>query len=185
MPLGLTVALALAAQAAPAAGAADAVTSPAEKRAISASADACRSPPPNPATGEIVVCAERPEGYRIDPDILTVKRMKRGGGRPARPGPGGARDTSPCAVGPHGCPSAGINLMAAALTAADMARRLAEGRKIGSMFVTDPTPDEYQLYVMAKRAREAAEEEQAAKAMIARVRAEQAARDGATAAKER
>ena len=58
--------------------------------------------------------------------------------------------------------SAGINLIGVALTAAQMAERLAKGKEIGSMFVTDPHPSEYQLYVEAKKRREAEEEEKAA-----------------------
>jgi hypothetical protein len=58
--------------------------------------------------------------------------------------------------------SAGINLIGVALTAAQMAERLAKGQEIGSMFVTDPHPSEYQLYVEAKKRREAKEEEKAA-----------------------
>jgi hypothetical protein len=46
-----------------------------------------------------------------------------------------------------------------------MAARLSKGQEIGSMFVTDPQPTEYQLYVEAKKRREAKEaEEEAAKA---------------------
>ena len=169
MPLGLSVALALAGQAAPAASAESPETS---APATPAAADGCRPVAPNPET--IVVCGERPQGYRIDPDILTVKRMKGGGGRPTRPGPGGIKDTSPCVVGPQGCPSAGINLIGAALTAAEMAKRVARGEAIGNMFITDPQPSEYQLYVMAKRTREAAEADKAAKAKVAQMRAEAA-----------
>ena len=166
MPLGLPVALALAAQAASAAAPTEA--------APPATPEPCETPRPDPNDREIVICAERPQGYRIDPDILTVKRLKRGGGRPARPGLAGTRDASACAVGPHGCPSAGVNLMAAALTAAEMARRVASGQEIGSMFITDPQPSEYQLYLMAKRQREAREE---AKAIAAAVKAAKASKE--------
>ena len=180
MPLGLSVALALAAQAAtapPANGASPEAPTAAPADKAANSADACRSARPGPDTREIVICAERPQGYRIDPDILAVGKMKRPGGRPTRPGPGGMRDTSACAVGPQGCQSAGINLIGAALTAAEMAARLAKGQEIGSMFVTDPSPSDYQLYLMAKRAREAAEAEKAgklAKAKAAQAKAAQA-----------
>lgn len=62
-----------------------------------------------------------------------------------------------------GCgPPAGINLVGAALTAVEMATRVAAGKEIGSMFVTDPQRSEYQLYLEAKREREARELEQAA-----------------------
>lgn len=161
MPPGLTVALALAAQAAPAASAASPEAAPPP-----AAAEPCETPRPDPNDREIVICAERPKGYRIDPDIMTMKRMKRRGGRPVRPGLQGTRDTSACVVGPQGCAGAGVNLMAAAMTAAEMAKRLAKGQEIGSMFITDPTPSEYQLYVMAKREREAREEEAAVAAAV-------------------
>ncbi len=181
MPIGLSVALALAAQAvsgapAPAAGPEAATAAPADKPASPRAADGCQRTWPNAETLEIVVCAERPKGYRIDPDLLAVKKMKRSGGRPSRPNAAGVRDTSACAVGPQGCPSAGINLIAAALTAAEMASRLAKGQEIGSMFITDPQPSEYQLYVAAKAAREAKEAEKAAKAKAAQKRAGEAAR---------
>ena len=122
---------------------------------------------PAPATaqpGEILVCAERPEGYRLDPDVMAAKRAMRGGGRPKRPER--MRDTSCAVVGEAGCIGAnpGINLIGAALTAAEIAARLARGQEIGSLFVTDPQPSEYQLYVEAKREREAKEAEAAAAA---------------------
>jgi hypothetical protein len=67
-------------------------------------------------------------------------------------------------VGPAPCVNAGINLIAAAATAAEMAARLAKGQEVGSMFVTDPHPDEYHLYLMAKARREAEEKARAAAA---------------------
>lgn len=185
MPLGLPVALALAAQAAPAAApptpeappAAAArkvpTVAPDEPPINVASVEPCRTATPSADTREIVICAERPEGYRIDPDILAVKRAKRGG-RPTRPGPESIPDITACVVGPQGCATAGINLIGAALTAAEMAKRLAEGKEIGSMFVTDPHPSEYQLYLAAKNAREQKELEDAGKAVAKAVRAEQA-----------
>jgi hypothetical protein len=119
---------------------------------------------PAPATaqpGEIIVCVERPEGYRLDPDLMAAKRAMRSG-RPKRPER--MRDTSCAVVGEAGCIGAnpGINLIGAALTAAEIAARLARGQEIGSLFVTDPQPSEYQLYVEAKREREAREAEAAA-----------------------
>jgi hypothetical protein len=53
-----------------------------------------------------------------------------------------------------------------------MAKRLAEGKEIGSMFKTDPHPTEYQLYLMAKARREQSEAEEAA---AAKAKAAQAA----------
>jgi len=119
-----------------------------------------RSTNPN----EVVICAPKIEGYRIDPDVLEARREKRNdAGRPTRPGPSGARTVDCATIGPMGCRGgATINLAAAALTAAQMATRLAEGKEIGSMFVTDPHPSEYQLYLEAKARREAREAEKAA-----------------------
>jgi hypothetical protein len=56
-----------------------------------------------------------------------------------------------------------------------MADRLSKGQEIGSMFETTPAKGEYQLYLEAKKEREAAEADKAAKAKAA---AAQAAADG-------
>jgi hypothetical protein len=169
MPAGLPVALAFFAQAAaqaygPAAPAAAkpvaAPVKPAER--------SCAPGPTDPDSREIVVCAPKPQGYRIDPDVLAAKRAKKQAqaGRP-RP-PNMMKDHSCAVVGPAPCMDAPmINLLAAAATAAEMAERLSKGQEIGSMFVTDPQPSEYQLYLEAKRAREAKEAEAAAKAKAA------------------
>ena len=87
--------------------------------------------------------------------MLEASRGKRGGGRPKRPDR--MADTSCAVVGAAGCIGAnpGINIVGAVLTAAEMASRLAKGQEIGSMFITDPQPTEYQRYVEAKRRREA------------------------------
>src|SRR5438045_1319408 len=55
--------------------------------------------------------------------------------------------------------------------AAEMAARLSKGQEIGSMFVTDPHPSEYQLYLAAKAEREAKEAEAKAKALAAKAKA--------------
>jgi hypothetical protein len=120
-------------------------------------------PPVAPDSTTIVICTERPRGYRLNPDLIEAKRETRSAGRPVRPGGGTPRPD--CAtVGPQPCVNAGINLLAAALTAAEMAKRVAAGQEIGSMFVTDPQPDEYHLYLMAKARREAKEAQKAATA---------------------
>ena len=132
----------------------------------------CPAPAPNSTT--IVICAERPQGYRLNPDVMEAKREVRSGGRPPRP----STETPPpdCrTVGPTPCLNAGINLLAAAGTAAEMARRIAAGQEVGSMFLTDPHPDEYHLYLMAKARREAEEAETAAKAALAKSKASAAA----------
>lgn len=144
---------------------------PAPKSAAAAKVPTCNTGPADPNSNQIVICAERTEGYRLNPDVLEAKREMRNPGRPKRGGP----DLAPyrdCAVGPMGCgPQAGINLMAAALTAAEMAKRLAEGKEVGSMFVTDPHPTEYQLYQAAKARREAEEQDRAGKAAAAAAKA--------------
>ena len=174
MPIGLPVAIALLAQTASAAAPAPAPTAAAAPPAKNAD-ETCRDAMAKLDTREIVICAQKPQGYRLNPDVMMAKRAIRSGGRPTRPGPGGYHDNSRCVVGPEGCPSYGINLIGAALTAGEMASRLAKGQEIGSMFITDPHPSEYQLYQEFKREREAAEAEKKAKA------AAKAKTDGAAA----
>jgi len=134
-------------------------------RAVLASApDPCKTTAPkdvNPDTREIVVCAPRIEGYRIDPDVLEAQRAKKNHTRPRRPER--LVDRSCETVGPMGCrDGAGINLLAAAVTAATMIEKAVKGENVGEMFITDPQPDEYQLYLEARHAREVREAEQAA-----------------------
>ena len=130
---------------------------PKEPVKTASAAETCRTPAPSPDSREIVVCAIKPDGYRLNPDVMKAKRQARSGGRPVRPGqvPSGNN----CAtVGPMGCrgvPS--INLIAVAATAAEISERLAKGQEIGSIFQTDPHPTEYQLYMAAKKEREAKE----------------------------
>lgn len=113
----------------------------------------------------IVVCAQRPQGYRINRDIMEAKREKQrqDSGRPTKPGT--LTDNSCKMVGPMGCRGyAGINVIGAALTAAEMAARISRGQEIGSMFVTDPQKSEYEFYAEAKKRREAEEAAAAAAA---------------------
>jgi hypothetical protein len=122
---------------------------------------------------EIVICAQRPQGYRLNPDIMEAHREVKSAGRPTRPGGNPRPD---CAtVGPIPCTSAGINLIGAALTAVAMAERAAKGENVGEMFVTDPHPDEYHLYLMAKARREQREAEAKAKKVKAQTQVQSAA----------
>jgi hypothetical protein len=163
MLIGSAVALVLLAPAAevpPAAAPAEQPTAPVQRPD-----NAC--PPTRPDSTTIVICTQRPQGYRLNPDVMEAKREAHSGGRPVRQ----ATETPPpeCrTVGPFPCFQPGINLLAAAATAAEMARRLGSGQEIGSMFLTDPQPDEYHLYLMAKARREA---EEAAKAAAAKAKA--------------
>jgi hypothetical protein len=170
MPVGLLVAALLApavsvAAPAPTSVAATPAPTTGAKPPVKTADDGCSPTKPDADTRAIVICAQRPNGYRIDPDILKARREKRQNlaGRPHNPHETFA-DRSCGTVGPMPCFNAGINLIAAAVTAAEMAKRLAEGKEIGSMFVTDPQPSEYQLYLQAKHEREAEEAAKAAKA---------------------
>jgi hypothetical protein len=183
MPAGFSLALVAAAQAvsAPASSYGPepaTVAAPAPPPAKQASND-CRTPAvPDPNSRDIVVCAERPNGYRLDPDVLTAKRLKKKGEsiRPRNPHETFA-DHSCATVGPMGCrgqPT--IDVFTAATALAAMGDRLAKGQEIGSMFKTQPTSSEYQLYLQAKKQRQEEEAEKAAKAKAA---AAQAAADSA------
>jgi hypothetical protein len=138
-------------------------TPPAQKAATAD--DACPQPAPN--STQIVICAERPQGYRLDPDVMEAKRETRTHSQPVRPG--GTVRPDCATVGPAPCVTAGINLIGMALTAAEMAKRVAQGQEVGSMFLTDPHPTEYQLYQMAKARREAEEAQKAADAKASAV----------------
>lgn len=174
MLLALTLALsyladapALASQAPPAAPV-NAPRGDTSQAGAAATSQAASSPSSNecpqtaPDSSRIMICAERPHGYRLNPDVMEARREVRGAGRPVRPG--GTVRPDCATVGPAPCVNAGINLIAAAATAAEMAARLAKGQEVGSMFVTDPHPDEYHLYLMAKARREAEEKARAAAA---------------------
>ena len=159
MPVGLSVAIALLAEAA-AYGPVAPPQAPPPKLAPKSVADDCAEPRTSANQREIVICAQRPNGYRLDPDVMEARREKKEAlaGRPRRPE---SMKDNPCAtVGPMGCRGgAGFNIAAAAIAAATIAQRLAKGEEIGSILVTDPSPSEYQLYVDAKHRREAREAE--------------------------
>ena len=160
MPAGLSLAIALLVGAAPAPAAAPA-TSPAPPPKAD---NGCGPTPRDIEPGEIFVCAPRPQGYRIDPDVLEANRAKRRGKlkRPER-----MADTSCSSVGPFGCSGlggGGINLLGAAMVLGSMATKAIQGENVGKMFITDRTPTEYELYQEAKREREAKAAEAAAKA---------------------
>ena len=102
--------------------------------------------------------------YRLKRRRISQAKKEALAGRPKPPNK--MKDTSCTVVGPAPCmgAAAGINILGAMATAAEMAARLSKGQEIGSMFVTDPQPSEYQLYKEAKAAREAEEAEKKAKA---------------------
>ena len=130
----------------------------------------CTPQPKGSKASEIIVCAVKPQGYRLDPDILAARRMKKQGdaGRPHNPHETYA-DHSCATVGPMGCRGGPtINLVAAAATAVTMVQKAVTGQNVGKMFETDPHPSEYQLYLEAKAEREAKEKAKAAAAQAGR-----------------
>jgi hypothetical protein len=136
----------------------------------------CAPQNPDPKSNEIVVCAVKPQGYRIDPDVLAAKRMKKKGDAGPPHNPHETYAARNCSVGPAGCQYGGISLIAAAVTAATMVQKAVKGENVGKMFVTDPDhPSEYQLYQQAKREREEKEADAAAKAVTDAARAKAAA----------
>lgn len=127
----------------------------------------CRTDYPKDGEQEIVICVERQQGYRLNPDVSEASRRAK---RNKLKRPERFVDRSCDSVGGHGCGvGGGIDVVAAALTAAEMARRAVTGENVGEMFITDPQPDEYQLYLQAKREREA---KKAAEAEILKAEAE-------------
>lgn len=124
-------------------------------------ADDCRTPPPSPESRTVIVCAQKPDGYRIDPDVLEAHREHR---NQSGPRPRETMEHNDCAtVGPMGCrfgPS--IDLVNAAAVLAKMAATASQGGDVGKMFETTPEKSEYQLYVEAKKRREAKERAEAA-----------------------
>lgn len=171
MPAGLSIALALLAQAAadashPVYGPAAPVTKPPATPPKTTDTRDCEPSGTDPKSLEIIVCAPKPQGYRLDPDLVEARREKKQGdaGRPHNPHEGYA--VHDCAsVGPMGCRGGpAFNILAAAATAVEIANRLAKGQEIASLFVTDPHQSEYQLYQAAKKRREFIDAEKAIKA---------------------
>jgi hypothetical protein len=143
------------------------------------SADSCEeAEKPNADTRAIIVCAQRPNGYRLNPDVMAAKRVKRGG-RGASPKPHENFKQDECAtVGPMGCRGQGvIDIPSAAIAAVQMVAKAVKGENVGAMFKTDNQLSEYELYLLAKADREGREEEVAA----SKVRAEARAKDQANA----
>ncbi len=116
--------------------------------------------------GVIVVCAERPQGYRLDPDVTKAKKQARNHTLPK--GRELLRDTACNSVGPAGCISQpAINVLSAVGAAVAMVRTAMSGGNVGKMFVTDPEMSEYDYYRAAKQEREEAESAAADQAAVA------------------
>lgn len=170
MPAALPVALLLLAEGA--AYGPEAPTAP--KAATKPVADDCATPAASPNTREIVICAQRPNGYRLNPDVIEARKEHRDARAGRLKSPAEKAQVNNCSVGPNSCVPTGPNLLAVAIGAATMAKRLAEGKEIGSMFETTPQDDEYHLYLAAKQRREQREAEAAALAAAAKAKAAQA-----------
>jgi hypothetical protein len=153
---------------------------PAPKPAVTAAANDCPTTA-DPNSREIVICAQRPQGYRLDPDVIEARKEKRDALAGRLKTPTERAQVNNCSTGPNSCVPTGPNLLAVAIGAATMARRLAEGKEIGSMFETNPQPDEYHLYLAAKHRREQREAEAAAVAAAEKAKAAQAAAAGGSA----
>ena len=180
MPVGLPVAFLLFAQAATAAEPQEhvygpAAVAPANPTPPPASTEReCAPKSPAPKGNEIVVCAVKPEGYRLPPDIVEARKLKKQDQavRPRNPHESYA-DRSCANVGPMGCGGAPtLDFFALAAVAAKISQRLAKGQEIGSIFETTPSSSEYHYYQEAKQQREAKEAQAAANAAKAKAQAE-------------
>ena len=149
---GLPILILAAAQAAAAPPAAASPSAEAPKPATAAANRPCSTPYPKDGEQEVVICVERPQGYRLDPDLMEANRQAK---RNKLKRPERFADTSCASVGPMGCTGGGINLLAVALGAAQIAKRAVSGENVGEMFIADPDADGYQLYQQVKREREA------------------------------
>lgn len=188
MPIGLPVAFAILLQAA----AASSPTQPSYGPKPTAPPTPAPSPDPqrecvnqnkDPKGNEIVVCAIKPEGYRLPPDIVEARRLKKEGVtvRPHNPHETYA-DHSCAHVGPMGCMGTPtINMLAVAATAAQISQRMAKGQEVGSIFETEKSSTDYQLYQMAKKQRQDKEAAAAAKAVKDKALAAQKAAAKSTA----
>jgi hypothetical protein len=176
MTTGLAVALAFFAETAVAGHGPPATPSAKPTTEAPKPADAdCSPQPAAPKSGDIVICAVKPNGYRLDPDVMEARREKKKGaaGQPHSPHETYA-DHSCATVGPMGCRGVpAVNLLAAAATAAEIAARLSRGQEVGSLFETTPDASEYQLYKEAKKRREEKEANAKAKAVQAQAQSDQ------------
>jgi hypothetical protein len=128
--------------------------------------DGCAFSRESAEKGEIVVCAQKPQSYRLNPDVMAAKKAMRDGGGPKPPERFVNTDCK--TIGPMGRRGqATVNLVGTALALAKMADRMSKGESLASLLITDPHPSEYQLYQAAKADREAREEDARIKAIVA------------------
>lgn len=115
----------------------------------------------------IIVCAPKPEGYRLPPDIVEAQKLKKKGQAPQPRNPHESFANHDCvSIGPMGCRGTPtIDMIAVAATAAKIGDRLAKGQEVGSVFVTNPQTSDYGYFQQAKKEREDRERAAAAKAV--------------------
>ncbi|HWI89133.1 MAG TPA: hypothetical protein VNS11_07855 [Sphingomicrobium sp.] len=132
----------------------------------------CVPPVPSAGSQEVVVCATKPDGFRINPDVLAAKKSKKDALAGRSKPPERLKDNSCKVVGPAPCIGAPmINVLGAVATAAEVAHRLSKGQEVDSIFVTEPQLTEYQYYQLAKKQREEKEGEAAARKAAAAAKA--------------
>lgn len=107
---------------------------------------------------DIVVCAQRKQGVRIDTDVVTAERQSEQNARSATATMPAAQKS--CSQSPQGCGSGldGLDLMNVAVVVATTAVKAAKGED-WTKALKPGGPDEYQLYLQAKQEREAREQE--------------------------
>ena len=104
------------------------------------------------APGEVVVCGESPDKYRIDADVLQVIRRQEQAANPPRP-PVDVASGDPCKVGPNGCPGEGaLPLLMIAMKVAQVGVTAIKGEDWREPLRT--RPDDYRLYQEEKAKRE-------------------------------
>ncbi len=126
----------------------------------------------------ITVCAQRRQGYRLDPSVIEGSRQFEQNNRSATSSTPTAQAV--CSSQTMGCGKGleSLDLANVALVIGTAVLKAAKGEKWERAMQPGAT-DEYQLYRQAKRRREALEDQQAAAAV--RTRAKQAERKSASA----
>ena len=127
--------------------------------------DACTSTDPR----EIVVCAQKKQGYRLDPSIMDARQEADRSSRSASAKVPAAQAS--CSTLPTGCGTGleGLDLLNVAVVVGTAAVRAGKGDDWLKAFRTGG-PSEYQLYLQAKQRREARQAERAAASKAQKVR---------------
>lgn len=138
-------------------------------KSVDATKRACRSSDAK----NIVVCAQRKQGYRLDPGVMDATRQVETNSRSATSAVPAAQ--AMCSAQPTGCGTSldSLDLANVAVVVGMMGVRAAKGEDWTKAFKTGG-PDEYQLYRQAKQRREAQDAERAAARV--RMKAEEAGR---------